>query len=859
MSLNELGAGEGLNLLVQLLEDELYEDAASLMRLSLEQCGQEPHALEELCEAANRESVRLLAEGKLGAAERVLLLATDAQREHAGCVRPKRFSPSSPRQRRQVQRHAPASERLGAITYGNLGELALKQEKYADALEYFTAALSAELTLLEVFNQTDADGAAVAQRLEVAATHLKLTGARAAVQLVSALHSQGVAEDALRRGMAADAPATRPSAAAGSRGDAATTADSASSLVLGEASAAGLACHLKAYELALAVYGVDHIDARKLGSLYAQRREQLPPKTRAAWPDLVAATNNSANALEQQTPSSSPTPLPLSAPAFLHQPSPRQHQHRYQHQDDGYDDGHEDGGGGGGGDGGGGGGGGGGDDDGDLYREGSDDSGTLTGYRRLSSDNHRRVSGGGSTTGRHDGRPEGRGQWSSKKQAYGPAAVYEDAVAVDDAYGDAGGYDDASARAATRIQALERGRQSRLSFMQDISDECATTIQAAYRGFHERRRLGSVATLGEDDPYDGDDDETGTTLPDSAATRIQAQARRRRSASEVAMLRASREAERRHAREQQQQQSQQPTYFRTLEEARAFIGLGGMTVGRAARFCRRHAAADGSLDRTGFRRCFKEILAHASAAAAGADGADSAEGELQSKPALPSQRLREALDGLFDVFDIDGSERVDAQELSSGLEVLCSSPPHLAHAKVRAIFQLADLDRDGRVSQEELAAHFAAIFRTIYAFDETAQEAADHMPPHELAVVTAVQCFEQADTDHDGLLTFAEFAKWFGAPEPPADSEVEPLSSRQQQRQRKHTIGHSEAEEAAKIAQIQAQRGVSRSHTVEHGDAEEAARIAERQQQKQRKHTIGHSEAEEAAKIAQIQAQRGVS
>ena len=55
--------------------------------------------------------------------------------------------------------------------------------------------------------------------------------------------------------------------------------------------------------------------------------------------------------------------------------------------------------------------------------------------------------------------------------------------------------------------------------------------------------------------------------------------------------------------------------------------------------------------------------------------------------------------------------------------------------------------------------YFESVFTVIYATHSTVQESMG-MTAHDLAVVTAQECFEEADTNRDGKLSFREFQAW---------------------------------------------------------------------------------------------------
>merc|ERR1711968_71026 len=113
---------------------------------------------------------------------------------------------------------------------------------------------------------------------------------------------------------------------------------------------------------------------------------------------------------------------------------------------------------------------------------------------------------------------------------------------------------------------------------------------------------------------------------------------------------------------------------------------------------------------------------------------------------------------LFDIFDTDGNGVVDFSELASGLSVLCGGS---RDEKARAAFSLFDYNGDGFITLEEMTRYLTSVFKVMY---ETQPGTADQMgvSAEDLATVTAEQAFEDADLNHDGRLSFAEFQKWYG-------------------------------------------------------------------------------------------------
>lgn len=123
---------------------------------------------------------------------------------------------------------------------------------------------------------------------------------------------------------------------------------------------------------------------------------------------------------------------------------------------------------------------------------------------------------------------------------------------------------------------------------------------------------------------------------------------------------------------------------------------------------------------------------------------------------IDPQVVQRDLDRIFDIFDVDGNGLVDFEELS-GVSVLCAGS---RTDKVLAAFKLYDYNNDGYISLAEMETYMASTFRML----EMAQPGRLPMDPDELAEVTARACFEEADTDGDGRLSFEEFRTWWEKP-----------------------------------------------------------------------------------------------
>lgn len=111
-------------------------------------------------------------------------------------------------------------------------------------------------------------------------------------------------------------------------------------------------------------------------------------------------------------------------------------------------------------------------------------------------------------------------------------------------------------------------------------------------------------------------------------------------------------------------------------------------------------------------------------------------------------------DALFDAFDTDSDGRIDLAELAAGLSVWCSGTKF---DRIRSAFHLFDANGDGHIDQEEMARYLTSVFRVALANSEN-QGGHD---PESLGTATAAHVFETADRNHDGVLSFDEFSRWY--------------------------------------------------------------------------------------------------
>jgi Ca2+-binding EF-hand superfamily protein len=81
-----------------------------------------------------------------------------------------------------------------------------------------------------------------------------------------------------------------------------------------------------------------------------------------------------------------------------------------------------------------------------------------------------------------------------------------------------------------------------------------------------------------------------------------------------------------------------------------------------------------------------------------------------------------------------------------------------AAGEARGLFDRFDNDLDGELDFEEFTNYLTSVFE---AMASTAAFQAQALTPAEMAKETATECFEEADLDGDGALTFDEFKTWY--------------------------------------------------------------------------------------------------
>ncbi len=139
-------------------------------------------------------------------------------------------------------------------------------------------------------------------------------------------------------------------------------------------------------------------------------------------------------------------------------------------------------------------------------------------------------------------------------------------------------------------------------------------------------------------------------------------------------------------------------------------------------------------------------------------------------PAETLVQLRSGLERMFDVFDEDASGTVDFAEFAAGFSVLCSGSKS---DKLVLAFRLFDIDGDGFITHAELEQYLSSFVAALISFGGAAgsgmarlsaeEASARRRVARQMAADLASKILEQADTNKDGLISFAEFGEWYNS------------------------------------------------------------------------------------------------
>jgi len=179
----------------------------------------------------------------------------------------------------------------------------------------------------------------------------------------------------------------------------------------------------------------------------------------------------------------------------------------------------------------------------------------------------------------------------------------------------------------------------------------------------------------------------------------------------------------------------------TLRELRQKSSLTEVPVGSALQALK-GSAVGGKLARDDFLKAYGELLATH---------------DLQ----MPPEDVQSAIFGLF---DRDNNGMVDMMELICGISILCGGSEE---EKIHAIFNIFDENGDSYISMDEMFKFLSSVFRVVLTPQvKGALSAAgvQVVSAEDVAALTALECFKQADLNHDGKLSLSEFKSWFYSP-----------------------------------------------------------------------------------------------
>jgi len=144
---------------------------------------------------------------------------------------------------------------------------------------------------------------------------------------------------------------------------------------------------------------------------------------------------------------------------------------------------------------------------------------------------------------------------------------------------------------------------------------------------------------------------------------------------------------------------------------------------------------------------------------------------FQEHGVSPSEMAAATAEQCFDEADADGNGTLtfdefkawfQADSLHTGALAMKPVGPGgvLSESDARALFHKYDEDSNGLLDLREFTKYLTSVFQ---ALDETPAFQEHGTTPEEMAEATAEQCFDEADKDGNGSLTFDEFKAWFQA------------------------------------------------------------------------------------------------
>uniref|UniRef100_A0A7S2TY09 EF-hand domain-containing protein n=1 Tax=Lotharella oceanica TaxID=641309 RepID=A0A7S2TY09_9EUKA len=118
--------------------------------------------------------------------------------------------------------------------------------------------------------------------------------------------------------------------------------------------------------------------------------------------------------------------------------------------------------------------------------------------------------------------------------------------------------------------------------------------------------------------------------------------------------------------------------------------------------------------------------------------------------------VQRTVNEIMEVFDRDGNGVVDAKEFLVGMSVLCKGS---TEEKVCSVFKALDTDGDGYITLTEMVDYMICFFKTAFSLSQT--KLREGISPMKLGYATALACFEEADVNRDGRISFQEFQTWY--------------------------------------------------------------------------------------------------
>lgn len=159
---------------------------------------------------------------------------------------------------------------------------------------------------------------------------------------------------------------------------------------------------------------------------------------------------------------------------------------------------------------------------------------------------------------------------------------------------------------------------------------------------------------------------------------------------------------------------------------------------------------DGMVSRSSFHLCFELIV----------DAQGWAKDELEDRLKLATI----VVDRLFDVFESSASTPpflVSFDEIASGLSILAAGSQE---EKVRASFDLYDIDDDGYINLEAMKTYLSSVFRVLFEINPEVERLWGEemgVSPDQLGHSTAEEAFKSSNLGEDGRLSFEEFKMWY--------------------------------------------------------------------------------------------------